>query len=189
MISGHVFIATSLDGFIARPDGAIDWLLAQDAVGEDHGYEAFIAEMDAIVMGRGTYEAVAAFDPWPYALPVLVLSGRLAGSSVPDRLQARVQFADLTPRAAMDRLQGDGVRRVYVDGGQIVQAFLRDGLIADMVLTQVPVLIGAGRRLFGPLTDDVALAHEKTRAFPSGLVQSRYRVGEPRAIGHVLQAA
>lgn len=176
MVTGHVFIATSLDGFIARPDGAIDWLVGRDTGGEDHGYDAFIAGIDALVMGRGTFEAVAGFDPWPYAVPVLVLSRALAGTDVPERLRGKVAFADLSPRDAMARLAAEGAARVYVDGGQVVQAFLRAGLIADMVITRVPVLIGAGRSLFGEIGRDVALVHEATQAFPSGLVQSRYRV-------------
>jgi dihydrofolate reductase len=176
MITGHVFIATSLDGYIARPDGDIDWLLARDDPQEDHGYDAFIADKDAIVMGRGSYEKVATFDPWPYDRPVLVLSRRLAGTPVPDRLQDKVRFADLAPDAAMRALAQDGARRVYVDGGQVVQAFLRAGLIADMVVTTVPVLIGAGRRLFGELPGDRDLALVASRSFPSGLVQSTYRL-------------
>lgn len=85
-------------------------------------------------------------------------------------------FADLTPWAAMDRLAAEGARRVYVDGGRLVQAFLREGLIEDLVITRVPVLIGAGRPLFGGLAADVSLEHLGTRAFASGMVQSRYRV-------------
>ena len=177
MATGHVFIATSLDGFIARPDGSIDWLMGRDTGGEDHGYDGFIARIDAVVMGRGTWDVVAGFDPWPYAVPVLVLSKALAGAPVPEALQGKVRFADLSPTAAMDRLAAEGAARVYVDGGQLVQAFLRDALIDDLVITRVPVLIGAGRPLFGALAGDLVLIHESTRSFPSGLVQSRYRVG------------
>jgi dihydrofolate reductase len=176
MITGHVFIATSLDGYIARPDGDIAWLLARDDRQEDHGYDAFIADKDAIVMGRGSYEKVATFDLWPYDLPVLVLSRQLAGTPIPDRLRGKVRFADLSPQDAMRALEEDGTRRVYVDGGQVVQAFLRAGLVADMVITTVPVLIGAGRRLFGELPTDRDLALVASRSFPSGLVQSTYRV-------------
>jgi dihydrofolate reductase len=176
MPTGHVFIATSLDGFIARPDGGLDWLLSPDHAGEDHGYDAFMRDIDAIVMGRGTFQAVLAFDPWPYDKPVLVLSRTLAAGPVPEHLQGRVTFADLTPQAAMDHLGRNGAARVYVDGGQIVQAFLRDRLIADMVISRIPVLIGEGRPLFGPAVGDLHFRHEATAAFPSGLVQSRYRL-------------
>lgn len=177
MITGHVFIATSLDGFIAREDGDIAWLLSRDDPAEDHGYDDFIRDIDALVMGRGSYEAVSAMGEWPYDRPVLVLSRRLAGAPVPPALAGRVRFADLSPRAAMQQLAAEGKRRVYVDGGQVVQAFLREGLVEDLVITRIPVLLGTGRPLFGPTGGgDIALEHLGTKAFPSGLVQSRYRV-------------
>jgi dihydrofolate reductase len=176
MPSGHVFIATSLDGFIARADGGLDWLVRPEHDGEDHGYDAFMAGIDAIVMGRGTWEAVRAFDPWPYDKPVLVLSRSLATTPVPDTLRGKVTFADLSPQQAMQHLGRQGSARVYVDGGQIVQAFLRAGLVSDLVLSRIPVLLGVGRSLFGALDRDIALEHLGTQAFPSGLVQSRYLV-------------
>ncbi|WP_265923028.1 dihydrofolate reductase family protein [Cupriavidus nantongensis] len=176
MITGHVFIATSLDGFIARPDGDIGWLLERDDPAEDHGYTDFIADKGAIVMGRGSYEKVVTMGEWAYDRPVLVLSRQLAGQRVPDALQGKVRFSDATPQDAMAQLEAEGVQRIYVDGGQVVQSFLRDGLIADMVITTVPVLIGAGRPLFGALPHDVSLELEASRHFPSGLVQSFYRV-------------
>jgi dihydrofolate reductase len=176
VITGHVFIATSVDGYIARSDGDIDWLLQRDDPAEDHGYDDFIADKDMIVMGRGSYEKVITFDTWPYVRPVLVLSRQLTGTPIPDSLQGKVRFSDLSPSEAMDELASQNVRRVYVDGGQIVQSFLRDGLIADMVITTVPVLIGAGRSLFGSLPQDLDLVLVSSRSFPSGLVQSTYRI-------------
>ena len=176
MPTGHVFIATSLDGFIARPDGGIDWLLSRDTAGEDHGYGTFIADIDGIVMGRGSFEKVLTFDPWPYTKPVVVLSKQLSSSSVPDGLKEKVRVLDLAPKAAMEKLAHEGWRRVYVDGGQIIQSFLRAGLIEDLVVTQIPVLIGKGRPLFGALPRDLPLIHLATKTFPSGLVQSRYQV-------------
>ncbi|ULX50730.1 deaminase [Cupriavidus taiwanensis] len=176
MITGHVFIATSLDGFIARPDGDIGWLLERDDPAEDHGYTDFIADKDAIVMGRGSYEKIITMGEWAYDRPVLVLSRQLAGKPVPDALRGKVRFSDATPADAMAQLETEGLRRVYVDGGQLVQSFLREGWIADMVVTTVPVLIGAGRPLFGALPHDVSLMLESSRHFPSGLVQSAYRV-------------
>lgn len=176
MATAHVFIATSLDGFIARPDGDIDWLLQRDDPAEDHGYSAFIADKDVIVMGRGSYEKALTFDTWFYDRPVVVLSEQLADSAVPEALAGKLRFSNLKPRDLMEEMARQGVRRVYVDGGQLVQSFLREGLIADMVITTVPVLIGAGRPLFGGLEQDIDLKLVSSRCFPSGLVQSTYRL-------------
>lgn len=176
MTTTHVFIATSLDGFIARPDGDIGWLLQRDDSTEDHGYAAFIADKDAILMGRGTYEKALTFGAWPYDVPVLVLSQQLADGPVPDALKGKVRFTGCTPREAIEQLAGENVRRIYVDGGQLIQSFLRDGLITDMVITTVPVLIGSGKPLFGALTRDIDLELTSSRSFPSGLVQSTYRL-------------
>jgi dihydrofolate reductase len=176
VITAHVFIAISLDGFIARQDGDIDWLLQRDDPTEDHGYAAFIADKDMIVMGRGSYEKVLTLDPWPYDRPVLVLSEQLADAPVPEALMGKVRFSSRAPKDAMENLAEQNVRRVYVDGGRLVQSFLRDGLVADMVITTVPVLLGSGRPLFGALSRDTDLKLVSSRSFPSGLVQSSYRL-------------
>ena len=176
MTTAHVFIATSLDGFIARPNGDIDWLLQRDDPAEDHGYADFIADKELIVMGRGTYEKMLTLGPWAYDRPVLVLSQQLADAAVPSALQGKVRFSGSSVRELMATLAGQGVGRVYVDGGQLLQSFLRDGLIADMVITTVPLLLGSGRRLFGALSQDIAWTLISSRSFPSGLVQSRYRL-------------
>lgn len=160
-----VFVAASLDGFIARGDGAIDWLPGPDptaddfdgtpggAEGEDQsGYDAFLAEVDVIVMGRATYETVVGFGiPWPYPRPVVVLTNRPLGE-VPDRADVR---ADAGPVAdVVERLEADGFRHAYVDGGAVVQQFLAADLIDRVTVTTVPVLLGDGIRLFGPLPED-----------------------------------
>ncbi len=176
MITTHVFIATSLDGFIARQDGSIDWLLQRDDPTEDHGYTDFIADKDVIVMGRGSYEKILTLGPWPYDRPVWVLSRQLADAPVPEALKGKLHFSSSSPKSILEELAGGNMRRVYVDGGRLVQSFLRDGLIDDMVITTVPVLIGSGRALFGDLPQDMDLALVASRSFPSGLVQSTYRV-------------
>lgn len=176
MTTGHVFIATSLDGFIARADGDIGWLLERDDPAEDHGYDSFIADKDVIVMGRGTYESMRDVRPWPYTRPVLVLSATLTQGDVPKELSEEVRVMDMSPAQVMEFLETEGKRRVYVDGGLVIQSFLRAGLIADMVITTVPPLLGQGRPLFGALPGDVPLVHEGTESFPSGLVQSCYRI-------------
>ncbi|QDL92359.1 dihydrofolate reductase [Paroceanicella profunda] len=175
MISGHVFIGVSVDGYIARPDGGIDWLAAVEREDEDYGYARFGAGMDGVVMGRSTFETVLGFGAWPYERPVVVLSHSLVDLPVPEGLEGRLSFSDATPAALFDTLSARGWRRVWVDGGRVVQSFLRAGLISEMTLSRIPVLIGAGIPLFGPLSGDLRLEHQETRAFPSGLVQSRYR--------------
>lgn len=176
MVTTHVFIAVSLDGYIARQDGDIGWLLQRDDPAEDHGYAAFIADKDLIVMGRGSYEKVLTFSEWPYDLPVLVLSQQLTDTPVPEALQSKVQFSRRTPKEVIEDLAAQNVRRVYIDGGQLIQSFLRAGLVSDMVITTVPVLLGSGKPLFGNLLQDIDLTLLSSRSFPSGMVQSHYRV-------------
>lgn len=176
MVTTHVFIAVSLDGYIARENDDIDWLLQRDDPSEDHGYTAFIADKEWIVMGRGSYEKVVTFDTWPYDRPVLVLSRQLADMPVPEALKGKVQFSRRAPKDVLDDLAAQHVHRVYLDGGRVIQSFLREGLVADMVITTVPVLLGSGKPLFGTLPRDIDLTLVSSRSFPSGLVQSHYRV-------------
>ena len=175
MSTAHVFIGTSLDGFIAKPDGDISWLLERSDPAEDHGYHAFIADKDAVVMGRGTYEKVLTFDTWPYELPVVVLSSQLADMPVPEALQGKLRFSRQTPEQLMAQLAAESLHRIYVDGGQLIQSFLRAGLVQDMIISTLPVLIGEGRRLFGDLGREVDWSLVSSQNFPSGLVQSHYK--------------
>ncbi|BFO34374.1 dihydrofolate reductase family protein [Klebsiella pasteurii] len=176
MVTTHVFIAVSLDGYIARQDGDIDWLLQRDDPTEDHGYAAFIADKDWIVMGRGSYEKALTFDQWPYDRPVLVLSRQLSDIAIPEALKGKVQLSSRTPGEVLADLALQNAHRVYLDGGLVIQSFLREGLVADMIITTVPVLLGAGKPLFGSLTRDIDLTLLSSRSFPSGLVQSHYRL-------------
>lgn len=179
MTSGHVYIATSLDGFVARADHQLDWLNRQPppADGSDMGFAAFTASVDGLVMGRGTYETVLGFDiDWPYDKPVVVASRSLLDADVPDTLSGKVRVSALAPAELMADLDERGWKRAYVDGGQLVQSFLREGLIEDLTVTTVPVLIGEGKRLFGPLGADVDLELVKSQAFDNGMVQTTWRV-------------
>jgi dihydrofolate reductase len=173
-----VFVATSLDGFISREDGRIDWLEAANATvpaGEDCGYAAFFATVDALVMGRGTFETALAFPEWPYgAKPVFVVSRTL--TQLPESTPATVSLSDEPPTELVARLHAEGFRHLYVDGGRTIQAFLSAGLIDELTITVIPVLLGAGRPLFGPLWADVALELVASRSYPFGFVQNRYRV-------------
>ena len=175
-----VFIASSLDGFIARPDGDIGWLNAAGAglpEGEDCGYGAFMANVDAIVMGRKTFEQVLGFEgEWPYGQrPVVVLSSRPL--EIPERLKGSVSQDAGEPEAIAARVEARGARKLYVDGGRTLQAFLAAGLVDEITLTLIPVLLGAGIPLFGPLERDLALTLVSSRAYDFGFVQLVYQVG------------
>ena len=170
-MKASVFVGLSVDGFIARANGELDWL-PDDA--EDHGYQAFFDSVDAIVMGRHTYETVLGFGAWPYgAKPVYVLSSTPLRPPPPG---AVINHLSGDPASIVDRLRIDGVRHAYIDGGVTVQRFLRAGLIQRLTLTRIPVLIGSGIPLFGPVARDIRLRHVATRQFPSGLVQTEYEV-------------
>jgi dihydrofolate reductase len=170
-----VYIATSLDGYIARSNGDIDWLPPINPDGEDYGYGEFIRTIDVIVMGRKSFEKVQSFNPWPYeGTPVTVLSQTLR--AVPTHLTSKVSLSHASPETLSAQLASEGVKRVYVDGGQTIQAFLRAGLITDLTITSIPVLIGSGIPLFGHLSADIRLTHLQTNAFGNGLVQSSYAV-------------
>jgi len=166
-----VFVGTSLDGFIARPNGALDFLDAGGA--EPHGYAEFMADVDAIVIGRNTFETVLGFDRWPYDKPVYVLSSRPL-PRIP--AAAAVEHLSGDPRDVMTQLEARGAGHIYVDGGVTIQRFLEAGLIDRLIVTRVPVLIGSGIPLFGSLTRDVLVRHVATRQFGGGLVQSEYDV-------------
>jgi len=168
-----VFIGTSLDGFIARRNGAFDFL--PPGGGEPHGYDEFIASVDAIVIGRKTFETVLTLEPWPYGEKrVVVLSSRpLDLSAVRGGI---VEHMAGTPAQIVSQLAASGAHHLYVDGGITIQGFLRAGLIQRLIITRVPVLIGDGIPLFGTLPRDIPLRHVATRQYPSGLVSSEYRI-------------
>ena len=171
-VKASVFIATSLDGFIARANGDLDWLPAGG--GEPHGYDEFMATVDALVIGRKTFETVLAFDTWPYGgKPAFVLSTHALPPTPPGAVVERMSAA---PAETLSRLAERGVRHVYVDGGITIQRFLQAGLIQRLTITHIPVLIGTGIPLFGVIDHDIRLRHIATRHFASGMVQSEYEV-------------
>jgi dihydrofolate reductase len=171
-----VFIGISLDGFIARTDGNLDWMQesGNEGASGDYGYEAFMARIDAIVMGRKTFEKVLSFDAWPYQKPVFVLTNR--HFKIQAELSDKIETMAGTPREVVDRLAKRGLLHLYVDGGQTIQGFLSAGLVDELIISQLPILIGNGIPLFGPLSADIRLRHLGTRTFPGGMIQSTYRV-------------
>jgi dihydrofolate reductase len=167
-----VFVGTSLDGFIARADGSFDFL--SPAGDEPHGYEEFMATVDALVIGRKTFETVLGFGGWAYGKkPVFVLSSRSIATAPPGAVVEQMAGA---PADIASQLEARGIKQVYVDGGITIQRFLQAGLIHRLIITRVPVLIGTGIPLFGSLQRDITLTHVATRHFASGLVQSEYAV-------------
>lgn len=168
-----VFIGTSVDGFIARPNGDLGFL--PPGGGEPHGYDEFMASVDALVIGRKTFETVLAFPEWPYGKkPVVVLSTRpLDFSSVRGGV---VEQMSGPPEEIVSKLAARAIQHVYVDGGVTIQRFLRAGMVHRLIITRVPVLIGEGVPLFSALPHDIRLRHVATQAYPSGLVKTEYHV-------------
>ena len=178
-MKASAFIATSLDGYIARRDGDLDWLFSAapsgGAVAEDYGYAEFMATVDTIIMGRNTYEKVRTFGAWPYhGKQVIVLTTRPL--EIPAELRHAVRAAAGSPAEVVAAVAATGARHAYVDGGQTIQRFLDAGLLERLIVNTVPVLIGDGIPLFGRATADIRLAHVRTRAFPTGLVQNEYAI-------------
>jgi dihydrofolate reductase len=169
-----VFCGVSVDGFLARPDHTLDFL---DAGGQEpHGYEEFYASVDVVVIGRKTFEVVLTFGRWAYGKkPVVVLSTRsLDLSSVKGGV---VEQMSGEPAEIVKQLKSRGFKHAYIDGGITIQQFLTAGCIDRLVITRVPVLIGAGIPLFGPVQHDISLRHVATRSYKGGLVQSEYEIG------------
>jgi dihydrofolate reductase len=173
-----VFIATSLDGYIARPDGDIDWLHRSDYAvdpADDFGYQKFMSTVDVLVMGRNSFDKVRSFAEWPYkATPVWVLSSR--SIDLPTALQGKVKVLNATAQEVVAQLSLHGYQHVYLDGGDTISRFLRAGLVHEMTLTRVPVLLGKGRPLFGELSSDVHCQLLHSASYRNGFVQSTYAV-------------
>ncbi|HEV2490227.1 MAG TPA: dihydrofolate reductase family protein [Candidatus Acidoferrales bacterium] len=168
-----VFCGVSVDGFLARSNHALDFL---DAGGQEpHGFDEFYASVDVIVIGRKTFEVVLTFDGWPYGKKqVIVLSSRpLDLSSVKGGV---VEQMSGEPAEIVSQLKSRGFQHAYIDGGNTIQRFLAAGCIDRLVITRVPVLIGAGIPLFGPVPGDIKLHHVATRSYKGGLVQSEYEI-------------
>lgn len=171
-----IFIAASLDGFIARSDGGIDWLTdpSYEIPNEDFGYQSFMNSVDALVMGRHTYEKVLTFGEWPYKdKHVIVLSQN--PRPTPEDLTSQVEWMGGTPTELINQLTQRGYQHIYLDGGKTIQWFLREGLVDRMTITRIPILLGEGLPLFGATGHDIRFRHEQTTTYPNGMVQSTYR--------------
>jgi len=168
-----VFLGCSLDGYIAGKNDELDWLdKIPNPENEDTGYYAFMDRVDAVVMGRRTFEVVLGFGDWHFKKPVFVLSNSL--NQVPEHLHGKAEIVSGTLKEVLGGLHARGFHRLYIDGGQTVQAFLQEDLVDEMILTRIPVVLGGGLPLFGLLSHMLWFTHQETNVFMGQLVQSRY---------------
>lgn len=166
-----VFIALSVDGYIARKDGGLDWLGRVEMPNEDYGYAEFMGSVDTLVMGRGTYDTVLGFGDWPYdGKRVIVVTNRAGDAKHGERFFS----GDVRQLAA--ELSADGAQRVYVDGGNLIRQFLAANLLHDLTLSLIPVVLGDGLPLFGDGASEQGLKLVSSKSYGSGLVQVRYEV-------------
>lgn len=174
------FIGISLDGFIARTDGEIDWLTKDDGKvtpGEDFGYGAFLASVDLIIMGRITFEQVVKFKNWPYGdKMILVLASRPV--NIPKKFFPYVKVSKESLRDLVDNLSSKSVSHIYVDGGKVIQSFLLEGLLDEINVSIVPILIGKGRSFSEFIPRDILLHNSKTTVYEFGAVQIKYFVNK-----------
>jgi len=171
-----VFCGVSVDGFLARLDHKVDFLDTHEQ--EPHGFEEFFNSVDVVVIGRNTYQFVASYGQWMYGKkPVVVLSSRpIDFSWIKNGV---VEQMSGEPAGIVAQLEAKGYRHAYIDGGVTIQRFLAAGLMDRMIISSVPVLIGSGMPLFGPLPHDIRLHHVATRTYRGGLVQNEYEIASP----------
>lgn len=172
-MTNYIYIAQSLDGFIADKDGGIDWLNEiPRPEGDDFGFAEFISNIDAILMGRNTFEVVLSFGFWPYEKPVFVLSHSL--SEVPTHLQEKSKIIHGDLQNVIRQLNDQGYQKLYIDGGKLIQSSLKENLIDELIITTVPILLGEGIPLFTSLQQPIKLTHKETKVFSNGLTMSHY---------------
>ncbi len=169
-----VYIAKSLDGFIADKNESLDWLeIIPNPKGSDMGFMAFMGSIDGIVMGRNTFEMVAGFDgDWPYPVPVFVLSTTL--TSVDEKFKDKVQLVKGSIKEILAELHAKGFGKLYIDGGKTIQSFLAEDLIDEMIITTMPILLGGGISLFGDLPQRMEFTHVESKVFLKAIVQDTY---------------
>ena len=174
-MSNHVFIASSLDGYISDKNDGLEWLQSVPNPNNlDLGWEEFITRIDAIVMGRRTFERVCGFDcPWPYPKPVFVLSNSL--SSLPEEYAEKAELSNGSLSDVLAAIHEEGYKELYIDGGSVIQGFLKEDLIDEMIITVLPILLGGGSPLFGELAEPMDFEHVKTEVLLNAIVQNHYR--------------
>jgi dihydrofolate reductase len=174
-MENKVFIARSLDGYIADRKGGLDWLhMVPNPEHKDLGYEDFIKGIDAIVMGRVTFETVCSFDiEWPYDKPVFVLSRSM--DLVPEKYRDKAELVNGSLPGILDQIHKKGHRRLYIDGGGTIQSFLREDLVDELIITTIPILLGGGSPLFGVLPKELEFEHVSSALYLDEVVQDTYR--------------
>ena len=174
-MSNTVFIATSLDGYIADKDGRLDWLQSiPNPDNLDMGWKNFIDRIDALVMGRNTFDVVCSFDcAWPYSKPVFVLSNSMR--SIPEGYEGKAELIKGSLSVVIETIHQKGHKHLYIDGGVTVQSFLKEDLIDEIIITTIPILLGGGTPLFGELSGQIEFEHVKTEVFLNAIVQNHYR--------------
>jgi len=172
-MKAFVYIGTSLDGFIARTNGDIEWLVQYANDEAIQAYEEFISKIDAVVIGRGTFDKVLTFPSWPYEKRVFVLSNTL--KKLPAIVENKAILLSLSPADTLKKLSQEGYTNVYVDGGLVIQNFLKADLIDELIISKVPIIIGSGIPLFAEVKQDLLFQHVKTEVQSNELVRSYYK--------------
>eukprot|EP01029_Cantina_marsupialis_P022889 TRINITY_DN561_c1_g6_i1.p5 TRINITY_DN561_c1_g6~~TRINITY_DN561_c1_g6_i1.p5 ORF type:complete len:179 (+),score=9.91 TRINITY_DN561_c1_g6_i1:1653-2189(+) len=170
-----VFIAQSLDGFIADRNGGLDWLnMVPNPDQIDMGYHSFVERVDAIVMGRSTFEMVCSFDiEWPYTKPVFVMSNSL--SELSQEYKGKAELVKGTITEILESIHGKGYHSLYIDGGVTVQSFLKEDVIDELIITTIPILLGGGSPLFKSLPKEMKFELVESEVMLDQIVQSRYK--------------
>ncbi len=168
-----IYIAVSLDGFIARKDGDINWLKNFENNEIFSSFTKFLSKIDAVVIGRKTFEKVLSFKVWPYKKKVFVLGSTL--KSLPEKLKEKAELISGKPAEILRYLEEKDYSNLYVDGGITIQNFLKEDLIDEMIITRIPILLGSGITLFGYLQNDIYFKHVETIIYSNGLVKSHYK--------------
>lgn len=172
-MGNFVFIATSVDGFIAKEDDNLDWLMKyNDPDGSDYGYKEFINNIDAIVLGRGTYDFVNKMEPWYYTKPVYVVSSSLNAKEINKNVE---EVFSKSPKEIVRYLNGKGYNNLYIDGGKTISYFLDEDLIDELIISKVPIILGSGIPLFNKIKSEIELIHIDTVVYKNGLVKSHYK--------------
>ena len=172
-MTNYVYIATSIDGYIAGPNGNLEWLNnIPNPDKSDYGYFDFIKKVDAILMGKNTFQQVLTFGKWPYRKPVFVLSNSLI--EIPENLIGKAEIINGEITKVNKDLNKQGFKNLYIDGGKTIHSFLKEDLIDEMIITIVPILLGDGIPLFHKLDQQLKFKHNKTEIYNNNLVKSHY---------------